>query len=44
MLGDMFLGCDGIGQALRVSVELGAKKFWWFGTFALKATFHLGDE
>ena len=30
MLGDIFLGHDGIGQALRVAVELATKKFWWF--------------
>ena len=43
-LGDVFLEQDGIGRALRVSVELAAKKYWWFGTFEANATFHLGDE
>jgi hypothetical protein len=43
-LGDVFLGQDGIGRALRVSVEMAARNFWWFGTFEAKATFHLGDE
>jgi hypothetical protein len=43
-LGNVFLGHVGIGQALRVSVDNAAKKYWWFGTFEANATFHLGDE